>query len=93
MTSVSTILNFEIYNFKTAKQTSRLINLIVFLFFHSVHTKQNKLKAPFKTTKHKNSKWLNRALSWEKCHYSLFGGGGGGGVLGFLITTENHQLT
>lgn len=65
MTSVSTILNFEIYNFKTAKQTSRLnkSDWGFFLFFHSVHTKQNKLKAPFKTTKHKNSKWLNRALS------------------------------
>lgn len=62
MTSVSTILKFI-----TSKQQNKqavLINLIgVFLFFHSVHTKQNKLKAPFKTTKHKNSKWLNRALS------------------------------
>lgn len=32
MTSVSTILNFEIYNFKTAKQTSRLNKSDFFVF-------------------------------------------------------------
>lgn len=33
MTSVSAILNFEIYNFKTAKQTSRLNKSDCFCFF------------------------------------------------------------